>query len=117
VLNLARPETFGLDGRPAGEDAPDLWLLEPAAGGEGGTGLPRDWPGLGRRLALRNRPGPFLLAGGLTPENVAAAVEALKPDGVDVSSGIESRRGVKDLNRMRLFMERVGEINATARAR
>ncbi len=52
----------------------------------------------------------WILAGGLTPANVVAAVEALDPDGVDVSSGVESERGVKDVARIRSFVEAVRSI-------
>lgn len=112
VIGLLRPEWIeSLAAVDAGE-LPEFLLLEPEAGGPGGTGVSRDWTGLGARLAQVSLPRPFLLAGGLDAEHVAAAVDALAPHGVDVSSGIEGRRGVKDLERMRAFMERVGEINA-----
>ncbi len=47
---------------------------------------------------------------GAHPANVVAAVEALDPDGVDVSSGVESERGVKDVARIRSFVEAVRSI-------
>lgn len=55
--------------------------------------------------ALTSRPeGRWLLAGGLTPGNVADAIAALEPWGVDVSSGVEAERGVKDHNLIRRFV-------------
>jgi phosphoribosylanthranilate isomerase len=49
----------------------------------------------------------FVLAGGLRPENVADAIDALHPDVVDVSSGVEAGVGVKDPARMRAFRDAV----------
>lgn len=67
----------------------------------GGTGHTFDW-GLVAALARRRR---LVLAGGLTPENVHAAVERVQPWCVDVASGVESAPGVKDLGRVRAFIE------------
>lgn len=63
----------------------------------GGTGTTIDWT----RAAAAARRRRVFLAGGLRPENVRAAVEAVRPFGIDVSSGVESSPGVKDHGRMR----------------
>jgi len=73
-----------------------------AAGEQGGAGQVFDWSTLPRD------PGkPIVLAGGLTPENVGAAIRAVRPWAVDVSSGIESEPGLKDMDRMRRFIAAV----------
>jgi len=68
----------------------------------GGNGLAFDW----RLLAGRQILKPWLLAGGLTPENVAEAVRLTRAPGVDVSSGVESAPGIKDPQRIRRFIAR-----------
>lgn len=73
-----------------------------APGGGGGTGIAFDWAQLPAGLHR-----PFLLAGGLNPENVFDAITATQPWGVDVSSGIESEPGIKDGYKMRTFVEEV----------
>jgi phosphoribosylanthranilate isomerase len=66
----------------------------------GGTGQTLDW---GALSAFRPR-CPWVLAGGLTPDNVATALGQLTPDGIDLSSGVESAPGRKDLSQVaRLF--------------
>jgi phosphoribosylanthranilate isomerase len=69
----------------------------------GGTGVPLAWDAL--RDAVESLRGPcrLVLAGGLTPDNVARAVRTLAPDVVDVSSGVEVTPGIKDHARMRAF--------------
>lgn len=66
----------------------------------GGNGLAFDW----RLIAGREWPVPWLLAGGLTPENVAEAVRLTGATQVDVSSGVESTAGVKDLDKIAAFI-------------
>lgn len=70
-------------------------------GSLGGTGHTFDW-GWVVGLASRRK---LVLAGGLTPENVRSAVERVRPWCVDVASGVESAPGVKDLGRVRAFVE------------
>ncbi|MGC8762259.1 MAG: phosphoribosylanthranilate isomerase [Acidobacteriota bacterium] len=72
-------------------------LLDGPGPGAGGTGRPWAWG------ALRGAAFPFLLAGGLDPENVARAVEACSPSGVDAASGVESSPGRKEPGRLRAF--------------
>ena len=110
--------------RPPGRLLPAVHLaqgdagIEPACGdGEavlldahdpvkhGGTGRTVDWA----RAALVARARPVVLAGGLTPANVAEAIRVVRPYGVDVASGIEVSPGVKDPGRMRMFVEAVKE--------
>jgi len=80
----------------------DAWLLDAYAPGKpGGTGATFNWD-----LALEAQKfgRPIFLAGGLTPENVAAAVRKVQPFGVDVSSGVESAPGKKDHDKIRQFI-------------
>jgi phosphoribosylanthranilate isomerase len=86
------------------------------AGGEdafGGTGRELAWGELGERfpeVVGERRPGagrkPWLLAGGLTPENVERAILAAHPFGVDVASGVESSPGRKDPGKVKTFIDR-----------
>ncbi len=71
----------------------------------GGTGKTFDWQLAARLVAACDK--PVVLAGGLTPGNVAEAIGAVNPYGVDVSSGVESAPGIKDLNKLKLFVEGV----------
>jgi len=79
--------------------SPALWLYDAYVEGYGGAGVPAPWP----LIAARAR-RPFLLAGGLTPENVAAAVAQTRPDGVDVASGVESSARKKDPAKVAAFI-------------
>jgi phosphoribosylanthranilate isomerase len=84
--------------------AADAVLLDAhVAGTLGGTGTTLDWLGLAAAVADVRGDGTLVLAGGLTPRNVDGAIRALRPDVVDVSSGVERSPGVKDHSRMRAF--------------
>jgi phosphoribosylanthranilate isomerase len=74
----------------------------------GGTGRTIDWAAAAEVAAARR----ILLAGGLTPDNVAAAVAQVRPFGVDVSSGVERAPGVKDHQRLRALFEALHGIPA-----
>ena len=67
----------------------------------GGNGVPFDW----RLVAGRRWPVPWMLAGGLTPDNVAEAIRLTGVRQVDTASGVESAPGVKDAERIRAFCE------------
>jgi phosphoribosylanthranilate isomerase len=85
------------------ESMPGAYVLVDARvdGTLGGTGQAFDW-GLVVGLATRRR---LVLAGGLTPDNVASAVRRVRPWCVDVASGVESGPGVKDMAKVRAFAE------------
>lgn len=87
----------------------------PASIERGGTGRRFDWDAMAKLVhagVFRGHTPPLILAGGLTPENVADAVARLRPYAVDVSSGVESSRGVKDPERIRAFCRAVREADA-----
>jgi len=94
VVRAGRTDNF--DER-SGNSLPARLLFE---GPVSGTGVPADWQAA-HRLARR---AELILAGGLSPENVAAAIAAVQPFGVDVSSGVESSPGVKSPERIASFV-------------
>lgn len=112
VWKALRPESAEELAREAARyrDAVDGLLVEgyseEAAGGTG-TAFPHEWWGeAGLTDVARDGPD-LILAGGLTPENVGAAVRATAPPVVDVSSGVERQPGVKDPARIRAFVRAV----------
>ena len=80
------------------------YLLDSYKPGEpGGTGESFDWD-----LIPRSLEKPVILAGGLSPDNVAQAINRVRPYGVDVSSGVEVRPGIKDDDKIKAFMKAAG---------
>ena len=109
IQNLGMPAIKTLrvgDTLPDTHGAPSAkWLLfdtydERRAGG---TGRRFDWS----LLALYERAKPFFLSGGLSPDNAGAAISLVRPDGIDISSGVEASPGVKDHQKLARLFERV----------
>jgi phosphoribosylanthranilate isomerase len=85
------------------------FLLDAAQAGQyGGTGQTVDW-GLARKAAAAHR---IILAGGLTIANVGEAIRFVRPCGVDVATGVESKPGRKDHGKVREFVEEVRRVEA-----
>ena len=80
-------------------DARGLLLDSVHNGQFGGSGESFDWAAVDRKLRHR-----VVLAGGLTPDNVARAVRQVQPIAIDVSSGVESSKGIKDSEKLRAFI-------------
>ena len=100
-LNVA--ERFGRlpvyrDAQALAPATDDPVLFEAAVSGQGTLA---DW----QRAAELARVHKLVLAGGLTPDNVGEAIATVRPWGVDVSSGVESKRGVKDIGRIGAFLQ------------
>jgi len=84
-------------------DSPAMLIDAAVKGVYGGSGVTADWSAAAE-LAKKY---PLLLAGGLTPENVADAVRQVRPWGVDTASGVESAPGEKDAGKMKAFVQAV----------
>lgn len=87
-------------------DAKALLLDAYVEGMHGGSGTTFDWGLVQRRVPL-----PVILSGGLTVANVGDAVRRARPDGVDVSSGVESAKGVKDAAKIAAFIKGVRDAD------
>lgn len=92
---------------PVNTETPAFLVDAHLPGMYGGTGQVADWD-LAADLAARY---PILLAGGLNPGNVRAAIARVKPWGVDVASGVESEPGIKDHEKVRQFIQTAQAIN------
>ena len=80
------------------------------AGVPGGTGQTFDWSRVPDQTEQ-----PIILAGGLTPQNVATAIEQVRPFAVDVSGGVEAAKGIKDRDKMTAFMNEVQRVGTSKR--
>ncbi len=94
---LAVTETYG--------SASGILLDSYQAGVAGGTGQTFDWQRVPAGIKQ-----PLILAGGLNPENVATAIERVRPYAVDVSGGVEAAKGIKDRDKMTTFMNEVHRV-------
>jgi phosphoribosylanthranilate isomerase len=100
-----------VDGALGRGDLDEIWeasealVLDSKTRALGGTGISFDWGAA--QGVVRPHSSKLVVAGGLTPANVAQAIETLSPDVVDVSSGVESSPGIKDHARMADFMDAV----------
>ncbi len=79
---------------------PRYFLYDAFAEGYGGSGKRPPW-----QIVAAGARRPFLLAGGLGPMEVATAIETVRPDGVDVASGVESKPGIKNVSKLVAFIE------------
>jgi phosphoribosylanthranilate isomerase len=111
VVRLEHEGDLGL--LDAAAEAADAVLVEPRVGHAlGGAGVPLPLA-LAREARQRIR-GRLVLAGGLRPETVAAAVGLVRPDVVDVSSGVEVLPGIKDSRKIEQFVEAVRGLSPVA---
>lgn len=87
-------------------DAAGVLVDSYVAGEAGGTGVSFEWD----LVSLRGLQKPLILAGGLTADNVAAAVRKVRPYAVDVSGGVESAKGIKDPAKICRFMDQIRRL-------
>lgn len=119
-LKAARPDLYVLKSLVVREDNADELLrlvddaaesvdmfitdtFDPATGAKGATGLAHDWS-VSAELVARS-PKPLMMAGGLNPDNVGAAIRQVKPAAVDAHTGLEGADGRKDRSKVRKFVE------------
>jgi len=102
LAHCAGPDTDLLAEQAAFAAGRGLLLDAYRPGVPGGTGETFDWARIPAQLAPQ-----VVLAGGLHPENVAAAIRAVRPYAVDVSGGVEAGRGIKDAKKLKAFMHEV----------
>ena len=100
AIGVPAIRAFRVDGTLPDPTTSAEWVMFDSGGG---TGRTFDWS----LLASYPRTKPFFLAGGLTPDNVRSAIETVRPDAIDVSSGVESRPGIKDYAKVKMLIEQV----------
>jgi len=106
VQHLKTTKSDLASARQGGHSPPAVLLDSYVRGEMGGTGHTAPWD-----LIANFDPGlPVILAGGLKPDNVAAAIEFVRPWGVDVASGVESSPGCKDLGKLTAFVRAVRAV-------
>ena len=116
--NILVIKALFIKGRPSLEDASkyeaSAYLVECGQGKlPGGNALAWNWK------AARDfgKKYPFILAGGLAPENIYSAVNSSAPDAVDISSGVESAAGQKDLDKVASFMDAISRCHLSKKIR
>lgn len=106
AVNVIDDASLGAAGRIAAHaDALILDTYDPLTGRHGATGIAHDWA-ISRRI-VGHVSVPVILAGGLTPENVASAIHQVRPWAVDVHTGVERDDGTMDHARVRAFVAAV----------
>lgn len=100
TLKAIHVSSMSVDALAARYETADALVLDAAQPNFGGGGITFDWK-FARSVAAQRA---ILLAGGLTPKNVAEAVRFVQPFGVDVASGVEKAPGVKDAKKVRAFI-------------
>ena len=111
AVGVATPEDVA--SAAAYADIADILLYDakpvPGASVPGGAGLAFDW----RLLDGLDPTGSWMLSGGLDPQNIGEALRKTRAPGVDVSSGVESARGVKDAARIGAFVAAASALSST----
>jgi phosphoribosylanthranilate isomerase len=107
TLQVREGWTQGFDGYANAPGVVDAWLFDSGAG----SGKVFDWQAA--RAQLGARQGKFIVAGGLTPENVGDAIHTFRPWGVDVVTGVEREPGRKDPEKLRAFVQAVRRAEET----
>jgi phosphoribosylanthranilate isomerase len=114
----ARDGKHGLGSFTGGEELVDAILVDSSTRAmRGGTGKPFDWMKASDLILGLQQASPVIIAGGLNPENVSAAVCLFRPFGVDVVTGVEREPGHKDHERLRRFVAAVREADSAGSER